>query len=174
MSKRIGLAVLSVWPGLPQICSGHEVAGLAIATCFAVLVNSALVATFVWTEALGSGWLWALWLSAGGLWLASASATGWWLWRRHPERFRQVNDELYREAIDQYLKGHWSEARWRLAKILGADRTDCDALIHLGTLHRHTGQPEEARRLLRRCRELDTEGKWRWEIQEELARLGER
>ena len=173
MSKRIGLALLSVWPGLPQICMRHEVAGLAIATCFAVLINTALVATFVWTEALAVEWLWAIWVSAAGLWLASALVTGWWLWRRHPERFRQVNDQLYREALHEYLGGRWSEARWRLDRILSADQGDCDALIQLGTLCRHTGQTEDARRMLRRCRELDTAGKWRWEIDRELAYLSE-
>ena len=53
------------------------------------------------------------------------------------------------------------------------DETDADALMQLGSLFVRTEQPVLARRAFRQCLELEGGVKWRWEIQQALARLGE-
>ncbi len=53
------------------------------------------------------------------------------------------------------------------------DETDADALMQLGTLFVRTEQPALARRAFRQCLELEGGAKWRWEINQALARLGD-
>jgi len=173
MPRRLWIAALSVWPGLPQIWSGQEVLGLILAAVFAVALNLALVTQFIWTEAFAAGWSRFFVALAAGSWLAGLGYTLWWIWLCHPERFRVEIDRLYREATEAYLQGRWNEARRRWERILAMDETDADALMQLGTLLLRTEQPALARRAFRQCLELEGGAKWRWEIGQALARLGE-
>jgi cytochrome c-type biogenesis protein CcmH/NrfG len=167
------IAALSVWPGLPQVWSGQEVLGLILALSFATALNLAVVARFIWTEVFAPGWSSFFAALAVSHWLASLGYTLWWIWLCHPERHRAEIDRLYREAAESYLQGRWNESRRRLERILSMDDTDADALMQLGTLYVRTEQPSMARRAFRQCLELEGGAKWRWEIQQALARLGD-
>ena len=173
MLRRPWIALLSVWPGLPQIWSGQEILGLILATLFAVTLNLALVARFLWTEAFPAGWPEFFAALAAGTWISGFGYTLYWLWRCHPERHRVDIDRLYREAIEQYLQGRWNEARRRFEQILALDETDADALMQLGTLFLRTDQKALARRSYRQCLELEGGAKWRWEIGQAMAKMGE-
>ena len=172
MPKRFWIAALSVWPGLAQIWSGQEVLGLILAVLFAATLNLAVVARFVWTETFAPGWFGFFAALAVCSWLVSFGYTLWWVWLCHPIGHRGQIDRLYREAIDSYLQGHWSEARRRFEEIVAMDETDADALMQLGTLFVRTEQRGLARRAFRQCLELQGGAKWRWEIEQELKRLG--
>jgi hypothetical protein len=79
-------------------------------------------------------------------------------------------------AVVTWLAGlgyTWNEARRRFEQILAMDETDADALMQLGTLYVRTDQPTLARRSFRQCLELEAGAKWRWEISQILARLGD-
>jgi hypothetical protein len=171
--RRLWIATLSVWPGLSQVWSGQEVLGFMLALSFAVAVNLAVVARWIWTEAFAPGWSDFFIALAVIHWLASAAYSLWWIWLCHPERHRAEIDRLFREALQAYLQGHWNEARRRLERVLAIDETDADALMQLGTLFVRTEQPVLARRTFRQCLELEGGAKWRWEIQQALARLGD-
>jgi tetratricopeptide (TPR) repeat protein len=173
MPRRFGIAALSLWPGLPQIWTGQEVLGLILASLFAVTFNLALVSQFIWTEAFASGWPAFFTSLAAMTWVAGFAYTLWWAWRCHPERHRVEIDRLFREAAEHYLQGRWNEARRRFEQILAMDETDADALMQLGTLFVRTDQAALARRSFRQCLELESGAKWRWEIGQALARLGE-
>jgi tetratricopeptide (TPR) repeat protein len=170
MPRRLWIAVLSLWPGLPQIWSGQEVLGLILAAFFAATLNLALVTRYIWTEAFAPGWPAFFAALASMTWAAGLGYSCWWIWRCHPERYRREIDRLYREALEQYLQGHWNEARRRFEEILALDETDADALMQLGTLFARTDQPALARRAFRQCLELEGGAKWRWEIGQVLAR----
>jgi hypothetical protein len=167
------IAALSVWPGLPQIWTGQEVLGLILAALFAATMNLAVVARFIWTESFAAGWPPFFAASAAITWLASLGYTLWWVWLCHPERHRAEIDRLFREAIEAYLQGRWNESRRRIERILAMDETDADALMQLGTLFVRTDQPALARRAFRQCLEREGGAKWRWEIHQALARLGD-
>jgi tetratricopeptide (TPR) repeat protein len=171
--RRLWIAALSAWPGLPQIWSGQEVLGLILATLFAATLNLALVARFIWTESFAPGWPNFFAALAVCNWVASLGYTLWWIWLCHPERHRAEIDRLYREATESYLQGRWNESRRRFERILAMDETDADALMQLGTLFVRTEQPALARRAFRQCLELEGGAKWRWEIQQALSRLGD-
>ncbi len=173
MPKRLWIALLSFWPGLPQVWSGQEALGLFLAILFAVVLNLTLVSRFVWTDLFGPTLASFFGFAAALTWLASLIYTLWWLWRCHPERHRTEIDRLYREALEAYLSGRWNDARHRWEQILAMDDTDADAFMQLGVLYVRTGQDNSARRAFRQCLELDAGGKWRWEIEQILGRLGQ-
>jgi tetratricopeptide (TPR) repeat protein len=171
--RRHWIAALSLWPGLPQIWSGQEVLGLILAALFAATLNLAIVAQFIWTEAFAPGWAGFFGALAACSWLASLGYTLSWVWLCHPSGHRAEIDRLFREAAEFYLQGHYHEARGRFERILAMDDNDADALMQLGTLFIRTEQPSLARRSFRQCLELEGGAKWRWEIQQVLARLGD-
>ena len=174
MPRRLWIAALSVWPGLPQIWSGQEVLGLILAASSRSTLNLALVARFDLDRVVRPG-LAGFLRGPGGAVLGwrACGYTLWWVWLCHPERHRAEIDRLFREATESYLQGRWNEARRRFERILAMDETDADALMQLGTLFVRTEQPGLARRAFRQCLELEGGAKWRWEIQQALARLGE-
>jgi tetratricopeptide (TPR) repeat protein len=150
---------------------GQEVLGLLLAALFGVTLNMAIVARWVWTEALGPGWADFLFAAAALTWSASFAYTVWWVWLCHPDRHRREIDRLYHEAVEAYLQGRWNEARKRLERILTMDDSDADALMQLGTVLVRTQQPGAARRAFRQCLEHDRGSKRRWEVETALARL---
>ncbi|HMB07830.1 MAG TPA: hypothetical protein VKP69_29380 [Isosphaeraceae bacterium] len=173
MPRRPWIAALSLWPGLPQIWSGQEVLGLILAALFAVTLNLAVVSRFIWTESFAPGWPGFFMALVVCHWLACLGYTLWWIWLFHPERHRAEIDRIYREASEAYLQGRWNESRRQFERILAMDETDADALMQLGTLYVRTEQPALARRAFRQCLEQEGGAKWRWEIHQALARLGE-
>ena len=172
MPRRLGIALLSVWPGLPQIWTGQEALGLILAALFAATLNLAVVTHFLWTEAFAAGWPAFFASLAAIIWMTALGYTLWWIWRCHPERHRPEIDRLFREAAELYLQGRWNEARRRLEQILSLDETDADALMQLGSLFVRIDQPGLALRAFRQCLELERGGKWRWEIDQALSRFG--
>jgi len=173
MPRRLPIALLSVWPGLPQIWAGQDVLGLILAALFAATLNLAIVTQFIWTELFAPGWSAFFAALAFMMWAAALGYTCWWLWRCHPERYRVDIDRLYREANEHYLQGHWNDARLRFEQILTMDETDADALMQLASLFLRTDQRVMARRALRQCLELEGGAKWRWEIDQAFKQLGD-
>jgi hypothetical protein len=174
MLRRFRIVALSFWPGLAQIWLGQEVLGLLLATLFASTLNLAIVARWIWVDAFAPGWSEVLGLLALFSWLASFAYTVWWVGLCHPDRHRHEIEKLFREAHELYLQGRWSDSRRRLERILARDETDADALMQLGTLYLRTDQPILARRTFQQCLQLGDGAKWRWEIQQALARLDEK
>jgi len=171
LPRRVWIAALSFWPGMPQIWSGQDFLGLLLGIGFALVLNLALLARSVWTEWLTTGWSELLVILTVGYWLACFGYTLWWVWLCHPERHRAEIDRLFREATEFYLQGLWNDARKRYERILTIDETDADALMQLGTLYIRVDQPMLARRAFRRCLELEGGSKWRWEIEQTLGRI---
>lgn len=174
MPRRLWIAALSVWPGLAQIWTGQEVLGLVLAGLFAATFNLAVVSRWIWTESFAPGWSGSFVTLAVGSWLVSLGYTLWWLWICHPAGHGPEIDRLYREATEAYLQGHFQEARRRFEQIVELDDHDADALMQLGTLFVRTEQPALARRAFRQCLDLESGSKWRWEIEQALARVGDK
>jgi tetratricopeptide (TPR) repeat protein len=171
MSRRYGIALLSVWPGLAQIWTGQELLGLLLAAFFAGTLNLAILTQTVWTELLTPVLASFLAALAALTWILALVYTVWWLWRCHPDRYQEQIESLFREAQEFYLQGRWNEARRRLEQVLARDDGDADALMQLGSLFVRTDQPALARRAFRQCLEQEGGAKWRWEIDHALRRL---
>jgi tetratricopeptide (TPR) repeat protein len=172
MPRRYRAVALTIWPGLAQIWLGQEALGLLLGVCFASTLNLAIVSRWIWKEAFAPGWSDFFLILAVAWWLASVAYTLWWVGVCHPDRHRAEIDRLYREAQEAYLQGRWRDSKRRLERILAWDETDADALMQLATLYQRTDQPDLARQALQQCLQLKQGEKWRWEIQQALARLG--
>ena len=171
MTRPIRVMALSIWPGVAQIWFGQEILGLLFGVFFASALNVAVVGRWIWFEAFAPGWTDFFAYLAAVTWLASLIYTLWWVGFCHPDRHRREIDQLFREAQEAYLQGHWNEARRRIERILAMDESDADALMQLGTLYLRIHQPGLARRTFRQCLESHGGVKWRWEIQQCLSRL---
>jgi tetratricopeptide (TPR) repeat protein len=172
MPRRYWIATLSVWPGLAQIWTGQELLGLMLGAGFAAVTSSAILARLLWTELAppaGADFLSAL---AVTIWVCTLGYTVWWIWRCHPARYKTDIDAVLRSALDASLRREFSSARKQLERILALDETDVDAWMHLGTVHLHMGDLPAARLAFHRCLDLDPTGKWQWEIETLLKRLG--
>jgi hypothetical protein len=173
MARRIWIVALVLWPGFAQIWLGQEILGLLIGVFFGLAVNLALVGRWIWFEAFPPRWPDFFAFLATAIWLAGLVYTVWWIGFCHPDRHRAEIDRLFREAQEAYLQGRWVDSERRVEQILARDESDADALLLLGSICARAQRLTEARRALRQC--LDSKGgaKWRWEVQQALARIAD-
>jgi signal transduction histidine kinase len=161
-----------LWPGLPRLWAHGDWVAFFWAAIFAVLLNSALVVTFIWPELVSPMIRVALWSALAAVWLTSAA---WYAWRI---RFETVSPQqladlgtLFVQAQDQYLRADWYQAEVTLRRLLRADSQDVDSRLMLATLMRRTGRIDEARRELARLEQLERSEKWQLEIEQERKRM---
>ena len=161
--------VMNCWPGLPQLWLRGSWAGLALAVGFAVLANVVILATFVWTDLLGTRMFVGGWAALILIWGASWVITKQWakIQASAAEGVAQLSDRLYLEAQEEYLQGNWCEAERALNLLLANDVKDTDARMMLATLKRHTNRFVEAREELDVLSRFEAAAKWEHEIRME-------
>ncbi len=171
MTRLVRIVGLSIWPGLAQVWLGQEILGPLLGMFFASALNLAVVGRWIWFEAFAPGWSDFFAYLAAVTWLANyLTRSGGWDSVTRIAIEAEI-DQRFREAHEAYLQRRWIDARRRIERILAMDESDADALMQLGTLYLRTHQPVLARRTFRQCLESHGGAKWRWEIQQSLARL---
>ncbi len=163
--------VTCVWPGLPQLWTHGSWSALALAVAFTILLNGALVSSFVWTELISPALISAAWLGVACVWIVSAAVSAWQLAAGVHGGEPEGRDDPFVAARDEYLKGKWLEAEVLLDGVLRRNPGDVDAQLLLATMLRRSGRREEAYRRLRELKRLDGAEKWNNEIHHELERL---
>jgi hypothetical protein len=156
-----------LWPGLPQILHQGGWAALAVAIGAALLLNTTLLATFVWTELVASDLRIIFWAVLTVVWSGSAGISAWWDHRQGSQPATDPNANPFSKALDDYLKGDWFEAERGLNGLLRRDRRDVEARLMLATLLRHTKRFDEATRQLNILVRLEGAQKWELEIRRE-------
>jgi tetratricopeptide (TPR) repeat protein len=160
-----------------------EWTSLLLATAFSLLLNAAVLATFVWPEWLGAGFSTAIWPVLGGVWLASL----WASWRQRAELFgvaveraspadegrAKSDDRLFIEAQAEYLRGNLDRAGALLQRQLQRLPRDAPSRLLLATLFRRSGRLDEAEEQLIVLGKIDEAVSWLPEIGSE-QRLIER
>ena len=159
-------------PGAGHVISGRQLKGIFIAFVFALALMTAVFRVFVrWPE--------ASLLGDPTFLLAAVAGVALWIWafldlfkalfgfRRTAPR-PQVDQHL-RQGTTHYLRGELQEAERELTLAANLAPRDVDVRIHLARVYRAIGLKRKCRRLLRKCRALDTEEKWAAEIEEGLA-----
>jgi hypothetical protein len=157
---------------LPQLWRRGDWSGLALALGFTLLLNLVLLTTLVWTELVSPLVEKTAWMALGGVWLASAV----WSWRslrRSPQLKRGTNQDLFPQAIREYLKGNWFEVEAMCRQLLVRDDRDVDTHLLLATMYRRTARWDEAHERLEQLSKLTYAAKWHWEVQAERQRLSE-
>ncbi|MEM7454179.1 MAG: tetratricopeptide repeat protein [Planctomycetota bacterium] len=170
---RWGSVLLCSWPGLARLWVRGHAGSLIIAIGFAILLNLALVSTFLWPDSLGETFPLIAWPVIFLVWIASVKVS----LHNLPDLlavgkpFRESLDSsatLFNQAQDEYLKGHWTEARALLERRLDRQPRDVEARLMLATLFRHSRQMELALEHLQQLQQIDQSARWQSEIDREL------
>lgn len=160
-----------VWPGLPWAWLRGSVAGLVLALAFAVVLDMAILATWIWSEFLEPPIVIGLWAAAGLIWaIATVSAATAFPAPLHSGH-DPAADALFAAARDAYLARDWLAAETKLRSLLVLRPTDGEAQLLLGTLLRRAGRHREAREALDKLSRSDAGAPWRSVIARELDRI---
>jgi len=163
--------ILCAWPGLARIWLRGDWYALLGATAFALVLNAALICTFVWPDLVSPTIRTAAWGLVAVTWLVTGAFSARRLSAGQKSQPENLDDHLLIKAQTEYLQGDWYEAEKSLLLMLQEQPLDADARIMLASLYRHTKRPDLARRELKRLRQQEPTGKWQMEIEHELQRL---
>lgn len=156
--------LLTVWPGLAALWLRGRWSGLLAAVAFAAALNVSLLAQFASTQPLSLTVVLSLWLAVATSWAGGF----WWsireLRQSQAPPSAEAEQDLFIQAQNEYLKGHWFEAEAKLDRLLRSNPEDVDARLLLASLLRHTRRLREASRQLDRLQRQDQSAKWQLEI----------
>ncbi|MDA1039779.1 MAG: tetratricopeptide repeat protein [Planctomycetota bacterium] len=160
-----------VWPGLPWLWLRGSLGGLVLALAFAVLLDMAIVTTWIWSELVDLSVSIGIWTATIAVWImATASAAS-----SFPAPISQGPDAaantLFVKARDAYLARDWLTAETRLRAALALAPTDGEAQLLLATLLRRVGRKAEAKRALEQLSRSDSGAPWQTAIARELVLL---
>lgn len=160
-----------LWPGLSELWYRGRWSALPAAVAFGVALNALLVARFLYPEWLAPSLVrFACWIGVA-IWLVLAfRAAGRLPALLQPRRASETPDR-FAEAWQEYLRGRWHEAEAMLAGCLEVDPRDCQSLLLLAGVYRHTERFEAAAETLRQLSRLETADAWWLERQAEEKRL---
>lgn len=170
---RWGPIMLCGWPGLPGLWFRGQMSSLLVAVGFSILLNMALVSSFLWRWSLGETFPAVAWPMIFLIWCTSA----WVAYHRltdvmsvptsekvaDPER----PDTLFIQAQREYLGGHWEEAESLLRRRIENAPRDVEAQLLLVTLLRHTRRLDLAREQLSQMQRFDEALEWAFESDRE-------
>ncbi|MEZ6093819.1 MAG: hypothetical protein R3C03_06225 [Pirellulaceae bacterium] len=171
--------VLCLWPGLARLWTKGDWASMGLAMGFALLLNVAMVSSFIWPELLGKSFPTVVWPVLGFVWIVSAFVSHQHLnWLESQVRGIAVDsspipDTLFNQAQREYLKGNWSEAEILLKRRLQFRIRDVEARLLLATLYRRRGRLGESLHELQTLKRFDECQPWQFEIDRELSFLDE-
>lgn len=180
---RWGPWVCSLWPGLARLWMRGDWSALLLAIGFSLLLNVALISTFVWPEWIGAGFNTVVWPVLAAVWAICC----WSTWQQREELFvppagipgtpaktdSASYDRLYIEAQSEYLKGKPAAAEVLLERQLQRYPRDAASRLMLATLLRRTGRWSEAVGQLDELEKLDQALQWRFEILQERRWIAE-
>lgn len=160
-----------VWPGLPWLWLRGSLGGLVLALAFAVLLDMAIVTTWIWSELVDLPVSIGIWTATITVWImATASAAS-----SFPAPISKGPDAaahtFFVKARDAYLARDWLTAETRLRAALALAPTDGEAQLLLATLLRRVGRKAEAKRALEQLSRSDSGAPWQTAIAREFVLL---
>jgi tetratricopeptide (TPR) repeat protein len=162
-----------VWPGLPWLWLRGSLSGLFLAMAFAVSVDMAILATFIWPGLVELPFTLGLWTAVAALWLISTVSAAAAFPPAIAAPRRDEADALFAQARDAYLARDWVQAEARLQELLTIAPTDGEAQFLHASLLRRNGRTLDAKKALEKLARSDSGAPWRHEIAAELDRLAD-
>ncbi|MEL7497399.1 MAG: hypothetical protein AAFN77_07285 [Planctomycetota bacterium] len=173
MPSQWGPILLCGWPGLAGLWFRGNVASLLVAVGFSVLLNLALVTSFLWPWSLGEMFPLVAWPIIFMVWTVSAIVA----YQRLPDLMavptsekvadQRPPDTLFIQAQVEYLRGHWQESASLLHQQIGRVPRDIESRLLLATLKRHMRNFEDARQQLDEIEKFDESLEWVFEMARE-------
>lgn len=191
---RWGQLLLCGWPGLARLWLRGSYPALLLAIGYSILLNLALVSTFLWPALLGNTFPLIAWPILLTAWLVSAlisfrmigelSAVPPMAADQERSGFSVekggksssdcrsdlagvVAHTLFNRAQREYLRGHWSETESLLKRQLQQSERDIEARLLLASLYRRTGRLDEALEQLNQIARFDDSVHWSFEMDRE-------
>ncbi len=162
------------WPGLPWLWLRGSAAGLVLAVAFAVVLDAAILTTFLWSEIVELRVAVGLWTAAAAIWIVATVSAVSAFPPALPSGRDATVDAMFIAARDAYLSRDWLSAESKLRAALELAPTDGEAQLLLATLLRRVGRLDEAREALGKLSRSDAGAPWRSAIARELDLLGRR
>ena len=160
-----------VLPGMGHTAIGRPARGIAVTLLFTVGVVLAVArAAMVEAPWLDSAFV-ALLVGALLVYFVCQLAMARLLIRAAVAAARPAKEDHFRAGMAAAAQGDTALAERELRRVLSIDPSDVEAHLNLGTLFAGQGDVVRARRHLKRCRRFDIDGKWDWEVQQELVGL---
>jgi tetratricopeptide (TPR) repeat protein len=162
------------WPGLPWLWLRGSAAGLVLAIAFAVVLDAAVLTTFIWSEIVELRVAVGLWTAAAAIWIVATVSAVSAFPPALPSGRDATVDAMFIAARDAYLSRDWLSAESKLRAALELAPTDGESQLLLATLLRRVGRLDEARDALGKLARSDAGAPWRSAIVRELDLLGRR
>ena len=162
-----------LWPGMPWLWLRGSLTGLVLALAFAVTLDMAVLATWIWTGLFELPLTVGIWTATAAIWVVATVSAVSTFPQPIPASRGPEADRLFVSARDSYLARDWLLAETRLRELLDLAPTDGEAQLLLGTLLRRVGRIPEARQALEKLTRSDSGIPWRRAIAGELARIDE-
>jgi hypothetical protein len=162
-----------LWPGLPQLWFEGAWSALALAIGFSLLLNLLLVASLVWVDLLEPAVLSWGWLALGLAWVVSIVVMGWGNKSQSTPARLVTQEDLFRRALGEYLRGAWFEAESLCGQIIERHPRDVDARLMLATVLRRTKRYQDARQQIAELERIELAARWQAEIEQEKQLLGD-
>lgn len=160
-----------LWPGLPWLWLRGSLTGLVLALAFAVVLDAAVIVTWIWNDLVELPVAIGIWTAAATIFVASTASAI----QAFPPPLAlgrdAAADVLFVAARDAYLARDWTTAEAGLRTLLARYPTDGEAQLLLATLLRRVGRGAEARGALEQLSRADSGAAWRTAIARELDRL---
>ena len=173
-----GSMALCCWPGLSGLWYRGRWSSLMVAIGFSIVLNLAIISSFIWTEVFFDQSFPAI---AWPLILLFWAVTAWVAFQNLPDVMAvkskadqtvfESSDTLFIDARSEYLKGHWQQAEALLLKSLLQTPRDIESRLMLATLYRHTRQFDNAWQQLESLDDFDESATWQSEILRERKLL---
>lgn len=160
-----------LWPGLPWLWLRGSVAGLVLAAAFAVVLEIAILFTWVWTGLAGREFVLGAWAATFGIWGVATLSAITTFPPPLPTGRNEAAERLFIAARDAYLARDWLAAETKLRGLLVVAPTDGEAQLLLATLLRRVGRRGEARVALDSLARSDAGRPWLQVIRREQARI---
>jgi tetratricopeptide (TPR) repeat protein len=145
-----------------------------LAIAFAVVLDAAVLTTFIWSEIVELRVAVGLWTAAAAIWIVATVSAVSAFPPALPSGRDATVDAMFIAARDAYLSRDWLSAESKLRAALELAPTDGESQLLLATLLRRVGRLDEARDALGKLARSDAGAPWRSAIVRELDLLGRR
>lgn len=171
MGILVCLVLTAVVPGAGHLWRRQYMRASAFLLFFIGAIDGYVSAYYLVSDAEVQTWLasWSL-LVMAVVWSVAMAHMLYLCFFFDEEEWRRRIDDLFAVGQEQYLRGEYSAALKTFSQGLKLNREDVDMRLYLGLTYRSLGRRHRAKRAFRRCGKLDVEGKWKWEIAEELKK----
>jgi hypothetical protein len=169
LSRRLSHLKYCWWPGLPSLWLRGDFLSVVCAMGFAMLLNTTLLGTFCWPRLFDDQMLPLLQVATLSWWIGA----GIWSFWKFPlsiaaEARAQSNwDDVFVEAQDEFLRGHFAEAGHLVRRIIAILPNHVEARLLLVSILRKTERWTELRDQLIDIERYDAAAVWRFEIARE-------